>query len=270
MSRSPLVAWCSVVAASSLAACQVVAGLSGLEVDEAAGGAGATSVGATTGADGGGGRASSSSETSTSDTSSGSGGGGGADGDCEITGCEEGDVCIHGSRECLACGDSPTSLAADCDVVEGVCQDGAACDATNTCVLACDASNPPACTPASGPIMLDASHADARLECTGGACAGAEVTCMGPFSCTVHCAEEGSCDGIRLTCSDDGPCTLRCDPPACVPEPQPVAIACGHNACAVTCPPDAPGEGLPVEVTGADASCAPPEEGDDCDFTPPA
>jgi hypothetical protein len=84
----------------------------------------------------------------------------------------------------------------------------------------------------TGIKVLDAGGRPARLVCDG-QCKGLTVNCQGPHLCEVVCDGDG-CDGLIMNCSKDGACKITCTDTACTGVGG-VVLNCGENACNAIC-----------------------------------
>jgi hypothetical protein len=152
--------------------------------------------------------------------------------DCSSTG-----FCVTPNGRCEACGISPP-LPAQCQM-----QPPEQCQTVETCDTA-------ACNEATR--VLSADMRPARLVCND-QCNGLTVNCLGPHPCEVECNGSG-CKGLVLKCSNDGPCKVTCKGGACTD--QGVTMNCGENLCSASCSDKASAK--VNQVCGGSCGCSKP------------
>ena len=142
------------------------------------------------------------------------------------TACAQGKLCLPApppatGSMCAACGTFPNHSTS-------TCMGCASCGDAGDCVTTCDAGP---CGDGSQHLSLDATKSTAKLVCNGpGACDHLTIECLGHFPCELVC--NGGCGmGTTLKCSGDGPCTLTCGAMSCMS----VTMECGNNACTASC-----------------------------------
>lgn len=150
--------------------------------------------------------------------------------------CGQGMLCLPGPTPTSA------SMCKPCGTVPGksMCMGCASCGDAGDCVTTCDGGP---CGDGNKHLSLDATMTTAKLVCNGpGACDHLTIECQGPFPCELVC--NGGCGmGTTFKCGD-GPCTLTCGAKSCMNVTQ----ACGNNACTASC----------VEMAHVDQICAGP------------
>jgi hypothetical protein len=82
--------------------------------------------------------------------------------------------------------------------------------------------------------VVNAGMGAARLVCNG-QCNGITVNCVGPFPCEVVCDSNG-CNDLTVNCSNDGPCKITCSDTGCTGKG--VIMNCGENECGAKCTGD--------------------------------
>lgn len=210
--------------------CQVVIGVSNLEV--------------TSGTGGQGGGSSQSNSSSSSGTCSGCMPYYGCDAtgkECatkcdESSGCADDGVCFLKPQLCMGCGAVPP--LGPCPGQTQICE---VCDSgTGTCILKCD--TPGEC---AANVAFDGGGLPIRIECND-QCNNMVITSVQTAPIEVICTS--GCHGLTLNCSPDGSCTLNCkEANGCLG----AKVNCGNNDCLAVCPLNA----IEVQQT-CNGSCA--------------
>jgi hypothetical protein len=199
----------------SAGGCQILAGLTVIDIAEGQGGAG------------GAGSTVSTASSSGSSTSTGSCCGQmGCTLPCPNNHCSSNEdcpahnLCLTMMSMCVACGISPQ--------MPPLCaQDGKLCESCDksTCIKTCD--TPGEC--GDSYMMLEAPMRPVRLVCND-QCNDTTISCTGPNPCEIVCNDNG-CKNLIMNCAGDGPCVLTCTGTGCAS----VQMNCGVNECTEDC-----------------------------------